>query len=259
MLRLGMATAADAKGNVYFAGMTNDAQLGQPLSGPLGGAGDVIVGRLNPKGKLLNLVRLGGDREDVANGIALDASDNVYLTGSTRSENFPTTEHAFQQDKPRSGDINFDVPNAFVTKLSSDLSKMLYSTYLGGSQGVSVQFPRQAPSKSLGGDDGYDIAVDKSGAAYVVGRTASADFPTLNAVQAAHSPVTNPGPSGGYPTIFDAFVAKLDPKGSNLVFSTYLGGSGQDAATGVAVDRLGNAYVVGTTDSSDFKGAAPTF
>ena len=246
----GNAIAADAKGNVYFIGETTAAGLGTPLAEALGDH-DVIVGRLNPAGKVLGLIRLGGNRNDFGTGIALDAHNNVYLTGTTISANFPTTAQAFQKDKPR---LSFGVLSAFVTKLSSDLTRIIYSTYLGGTKGVNLVLGAgTAPRESPFGDAGYAIAVDSAGAAYVVGGTDAANFPSLNAAQKAHAPVPTNAVSG---TVFaqnDAFVAKLDATGSNLVYSSYLGGSGQDVAFGVAVDNLGNAYVVGTTDSADLR------
>ena len=115
--------------------------------------------------------------------------------------------------------------DAFVTKLNPTGSALVYSTYLGGSSD----------------DSGYGIAVDSAGNAYVTGWTDSTDFPTMNPLQAAYG-------GGGD----DAFVTKINPTGSALVYSTYLGGSGGDAGTGIAVDSAGNAYVTGHTDSTDF-------
>src|SRR5260370_4453309 len=122
--------------------------------------------------------------------------------------------------QPASGG-NYD---AFVTKINAAGSALVYSTYLGGS----------------GQDGGIGIAVDGAGSAYVVGYTYSTGFPTMNPLEAAN---------GGY---IDAFVAKINPSGSALVYSTYLGGSGEDFGHGIAVDSSGNAYVTGLTDSTDF-------
>src|SRR5262249_20611810 len=137
-------------------------------------------------------------------GLALDSSDNVYVTGTTPSADFPTHNPI---DPTLSG-----VGDAFVTKLNSTLSSLVYSTYLGGS----------------GVDSGVAIAVDSSGNAYVTGTTNSADFPTQNAIQAT--------PGGGG----DAFVTKLNAQGDALLYSTYLGGSGADSSTSIAVDASGN-------------------
>ncbi len=165
---VGNAIAADAKGNVYFAGNTTDTELATPLAGSFGGS-DLMVGRLDPDGGLLALVRIGGERDDFAYGIALDAANDAYLTGTTLSLHFPTTDQAFQKEKPRS--VNF-VPNAFVTKLDPELAHVIYSTFLGGSTGVSVVVGGVTRTADYG-DSGYAIAVDTTGAAYVVGRTAS--------------------------------------------------------------------------------------
>ncbi|MGH7191986.1 MAG: SBBP repeat-containing protein, partial [Candidatus Saccharimonadales bacterium] len=243
----GNAIAADAKGNVYFAGSTNDVTLATPLAGSLGGS-DVIVGRLDPNGGLLGLVLIGGERDDFAYGIALDAANDAYLTGTTLSLHFPTTDRAFQKEKPRSAGV---VPNAFVMELDPELAHVVYSTYLGGTTGVSVVVGGVEQTADYG-DSGYAIAVDATGAAYVVGRTASEDFPIANAVQQLHAPVPDSAADSNLPPHNDGFVAEIDPSGANLMYSTYLGGTGQDAAVAVAVDGAGNAYVVGTTDSTNF-------
>ena len=160
-------------------------------------------------------------------GIAVDASGSAYVTGSAGS-GFPTTAGALQTSDPSSG------ASAFITKLSPDGSALAYSTYLGGT----------------GGEVGHAIAVDGSGNAYVAGQTYSHDFPTVSPIQA-----TNHSASGS-----NAFVAEINSSGSALVYSTYLGGSYSntsvccfgDAASGIAVDASGGAYVVGSTSSTDF-------
>src|SRR5207249_11880137 len=122
------------------------------------------------------------------------------------------------------------IPNAFVAKLDPAGRALLYSTYLGGNS-----------------DDGANgIAVDSAGNAYVTGYTSSADFPTVNALQPTHGE--------GFS---DAFVAKLDPAGSALIYATYLGGSSYDVAYGIAVDHAGNAYLTGLTGSTDFPTVNP--
>ena len=152
----------------------------------------------------------------MAGGIAVDSSGCAYVTGDTSSEDFPT-EGAIQPSY--SG--NYD---AFVTKLNTEGSALVYSTYLGGTSY----------------DDGYGIAVDSSGCAYVTGDTSSEDFPTEGAIQ--------PSYSGNY----DAFVTKLNTDGSALVYSTYLGGTSYDDGYGIAVDSSGCAYVTGDTSSEGF-------
>jgi hypothetical protein len=163
---------------------------------------------------------LGGTGSDLGTGVAVDSSGNAYLTGITASTNFPTAS-------PRQGYAGGY--EAFVAKLAPSGSTLVYSTYLGGS----------------GNDRGLGVAVDSSGNAYVTGDTASTNFPTTSPVQAANA--------GGY----DAFVAKLDPSGSALLYSTYLGGSGTDGGEGIAVDPAGSAYVTGETTSTNFRTAYP--
>src|SRR5439155_850156 len=136
---------------------------------------------------------LGGSGRDQGNGIAVDTAGSAYVTGSTTSTNFPTTAGSFQPAYRGTFD-------AFVEQLNASGSALVYSTYLGG-----------------GGDDvGGGIAVDAAGNAYVTGDTGSHDFPMVNPLQPALDGVE------------DAFVAKLNPSGSALVYSTYLGGSGGD-------------------------------
>ena len=159
---------------------------------------------------------LGGSDDDRAFGIAVDSGGNAYVTGRTFSTNFPTA-NAIQEANGGSED-------AFVTKLNAAGSALVYSTYLGGS------------SKDIGNG----IAVDSAGNAYLIGQTDSTDFPTANAIQGANG--------GGQ----DAFVAKLNPSGSALVYSTYLGGSSDDFGVGIAEDSAGNAYATGLTTSTDF-------
>ena len=163
---------------------------------------------------------LGGSADDGGSGIAVDASGNAYVTGSTLSTNFPT-KNPLQPNK--GGGTN---GNVFITKLSADGQSLIYSTYLGGS----------------GDDGGNSIAVDSSGNAYVTGGVFSTDFPTKNPVQATFG--------GG--ALGDAFVTKLSADGQSLVYSTYLGGSDGELGNGIAVDSSGNAYVTGYTESTNF-------
>jgi hypothetical protein len=159
---------------------------------------------------------LGGSGDDDGDGIAVDSTGSAYITGQTASTNFPTT-NALQV----TGGGSYD---AFVTKLNPAGSAMVYSTYLGGS---SVDY-------------GYGIAVDSAGDAYVVGNTGSADFPTVNPLQAANA--------GG----LDVFVSVLNPTGSALIYSTYLGGSGDDTGSAIALDSSNDVYITGSTFSANF-------
>ena len=171
---------------------------------------------------------LGGSDNDVGLSIAVDGAGSAYVTGTTSSTDFPTTEAAVQTTNAGDNDV-------FVTKLDATGSALVYSTYLGGSVGD--------PSLGLHGtDEGYGIAVDGAGCAYVTGHTLSGDFPTT----ALAFQTTNAG------SYSDAFVTKLNATGSALVYSTYLGGSFADIALGIAVDGAGSAYVTGATNSTDF-------
>src|SRR5262249_9402139 len=153
------------------------------------------------------------------NAIAVDASGNAYVIGSTASTNFPTAGSPFQGSN-HGGFLG----DAFVAKLNA-AGAPVYSTYLGGS----------------GTEEGKSIAVDGVGNAYVTGDTTSTDSPTASPLQPTYG--------GG---VEDAFIAKLNATGSALVYSTYLGGSGQDSGNGIAVDPSGSAHVLGTTSSSNF-------
>ena len=165
----------------------------------------------------------GGSAADEFSDLAVAASGEVYAAGTTLSSDLPV-RNAVQ---PSFAGGTFDM---FVVKLSADASQVLYATYLGGSRDES----------------GPSLAVDSSGSAFIVGGTHSPEFPTANAIQ----PAFHGDLSGGF--YQDAFVTKLAPDGSSLVYSTFLGGQTWDGAADVAVDASGNAYVVGSTDSGDF-------
>ncbi len=166
---------------------------------------------------------LGGSGADSAYGIGLDGSGNVYLTGLTASVNFPVTTNAVSRKLNSLAYFGNYTNDAFVTKLDATGTNLLYSTYLGGS----------------GPDEGIAITVDGSGNIYVSGDTLSADFPTNSISQRF----------GG---VRDSFVIKLNPASTNLLYSTYLGGSGSDFAQGIAVDAQGEAVISGYTTSVDF-------
>jgi hypothetical protein len=235
----GEGIAVDGAGNSYVLGMTNSANFpvlnaAQPTYG--GGlctqpgqtnpCFDAFITKLNPAGTaLVYSTYLGGNRDEGfffhdMGDIAVDRSGYAYITGYTESANFPTL-NAIQT-------VRRGVVDAYVTKLSPDGASFVYSTYLGG-------YP---------GDRGSHIAADVAGNAYVVGFTAADDFPTT---PGSFQPTKTGG--GDNP---DAFVSKLMPDGSGFGYSTFLGGSDTDYGRGIAVDRLGNAYVSGYTYSSDF-------
>jgi hypothetical protein len=241
----GSGIAVDAAGSAYVTGRTS-SNIFPTTAGAFqmtfagGGffAGDAFVTKLDPAGSTpIYSTYLGGSGSDEAWGIALDSEGNAYVTGRTQSKNFPTTAGAYQPAL-RSGATG----NAFVTKLNTTGSAAVYSTYLGGSR---TEFDFGSA------DEAFGIAVDIAGNAYVTGETISTDFPTTpGAFQPAKRNVVRDVLLGG--TTTDGFVTKLDPTGSALVYSTYLGGSESDHGRGIAVDSSGNAYVTGWTRSIDF-------
>lgn len=221
------AIAADRNGNAYITGETDSPNL--PLRAPIqsvvAGGHDAFVAKFGPTGALVYATYLGGSGGDRGLGIAIDPSGAAYVTGSTESVNFPL---ASPLQSAKAGGLQ----DAFIAKLNAQGNALVYSTYLGGSGG-SVTSPEQ----------GSAIAVDTAGSAYVVGATNSPDFPVVNAFQSVYA-----GAGGAS----DAFIAKLDPTGSKLFYSTYLGGTGLDVATSVRVSTTGEAVVAGYTSSPDF-------
>src|SRR2546425_900691 len=196
-----------------------------------GGGLHAFVTKLNAAGSaLLYSTYLGGSGNDQGRGVAIDSSGHAYVTGFTLSANFPTTPGAFQTTS--GGGFH-----AFVTKLNPAGSGLLYSTCLGGS----------------GDDQGLGVAVDSSGHAYVTGSTTSANFPITTGSFQATAPVKVP-PGGG-----DAFVTALNPLGTGLVYSSYLGGSGNGQGLGIALDGSYSAYVTGFTNSINFPTTAGAY
>ena len=221
--------ALDAGGNAYITGETwssNFPTVNAYDSNKWGNT-DVFITKLNAAGDdLVYSTYLGGIAEDYGYGITVDADDNAYITGKTISSNFPT-HNAYSN---YSGSYD-----AFVTKLNAAGDDLVYSTYLGGE----------------GEDHGYGITLDADGNAYITGKTASLNYPTTpNAY--------NTTPSGSY----DVFVSKLNTLGNDLVFSTYLGGAGEDSGQKIAVDSYNKTYITGYTRSFNFptyNAYTPTF
>lgn len=221
--------AVDRSGNMYIQGSTSSVDFPTTkgafqttCSACAKGSLNTYVTKLNPDGTaLVYSTYLGGSTEEICGAqIALDSEGSLYVDGIAFSTDFPTTPGAFQTTLSSGG------PDAFVTKLNPAGTALDYSTFLGGS---GIEFVA-------------GIAVDDEGNAYVTGPTSSSDFPTTpGAFQ------TN---FGGGPE--DAFVTKINPSGTGLVYSTYLGGTGDDVGAGIAVDSDGNAYLGGFTSSSDF-------
>jgi beta-propeller repeat-containing protein/HYDIN/CFA65/VesB family protein/centrosomal CEP192-like protein len=234
----GQAIKVDASGNAYIAGYTfsPDFPTEKPIQGSLGGDADAFVTEVNAAGSALVFsTYLGGAGRDRAFGLALDTSGNIYVAGDTQSTNFPTTSGAFQTSNAGNGD-------AFVSKLSPSGASLAYSTYLGGS----------------GVDQANAIAVDSSGNAVVVGFTQSSDFPKVDPLQAIlNGPIG--GSTCGTSPCADAFVSELKASGSQLAYSTFLGGSQADFGQAVALDTSGNPRVVGSTSSSNFPAVAGAF
>ena len=212
------SVAVDASGAAYIAGYTDSSNFPavNAVQGFNGGGNDVFVAKLSQSGNaLVYCTYLGGSADDRASSIAVDAQGNAYIAGSTTSPNFPV--RAALQSKLTG------YRNAFIAKLNPAGNNLVYSTYLGGNAS----------------DSANGIAVNAAGEAYVVGDTNSYSFPA-NGFQN--------GTRGG----LDAFVAKLSADGSRLLYSTYLGGNGDDRGMAIALDGTGTAYVTGSTFSTDF-------
>ncbi|AXC12629.1 Cell surface protein [Acidisarcina polymorpha] len=259
---LGNAIAVDASGYAYVAGSTscNDYPV-TPGAFQKNIDGGLYIDHSNAFLTKLNLTGTGliystylggtvtGDQADSIKAIALNISGDAYVAGSAMSHDFPVTANAYQKVNKTPGgspeDSN-DTSTGFVTEMNSDGTGLIYSTYLGGSGGDI--------NDSLIGDVIEAIAVDSSGAAYVTGYTTSTDFPITPGAFEAENPEPQQNRSA------TGFVAKLAPGGSALAYSTYFGGSGGnggfsvngDLPTGIALDAANMAYVVGSTESSDF-------
>lgn len=207
----GHAVAADSASNMYMAGVTYSTPNGD---------GDVLLRKISADGTaFIYNADLGGSDDDVANGIAVDANGYVYLGGRTYSLDFPTAgANVFQNTNYAQGN------SAFVMRIDPAAKTMIYSTYVGGTND----------------DEGFALAIDKDGNAYLAGAASSADFPTSkNAFQ--------PRLNGNY----DCFVFKIDNQG-NAVYSTFIGGGSDDEAFGIAVDNSGNAYITGESNSDSY-------
>ena len=230
--------AVDATGNVYLAGYTDSADFPLATLGSLpSGANHVFVAKLDASGS--NLVYadyIGGSSQDYGIALVLDASNNVYVTGSTQSSDFPVV-NAYQASQP-------GPYSGFVTKVSADGSSLLYSTYLGGNTF----------------DQPTSVAIDSLNEVHVAGYTLSQNFPVANAYQSSAS-ANEDGLYGEY-----GFLTKLSANGGSLVYSTYVAGNSNvvqdcgspcwpapyNVVSTVAVDANGNAYVSGTTNTYNF-------
>jgi hypothetical protein len=278
----GWSIALDAFGSVYLGGETssNDFPTINALDDTLDGPSDAFIVKLNFNTDIVFSTYIGGSGVDgVTWGIDVDSEGNVYLTGYTSSSNFPTVD-AF--------DTEFNgIRDCFISKVSSTGDELLYSTYIGGDNNdygnaikvdeldnmyvvgytSSSDFPTVNPccdysgdedcfilkmnptgdslifSSFIGGsnsDQGWDLAFDARGSIYIVGFTLSDDFLLVNPVQAS------------YEDLAEVFVTKITNNGSQIAYSTYLGGGGRDYGNSITVDSVENAIVVGNTDSIDF-------
>ena len=214
-------------GNIYVVGSTFSPNFPTTSGVPqptYGGNGDAFLTELSPSGSsLVYSTYLGGSGADYGMAMALDGAGDVFLTGSTTSNDFPTV-NPLQLGNDGASDV-------FVAEVNPTGNALLYSTYLGGSNA----------------DYGTAIALDGSGDVYVSGYTYSANFPTQNAYQSALA--------GGS----DAFITELKPGNTALVFSTFLGGSSIDRVFAMALDASGNIYLTGDTQSSNFPVTATAF
>lgn len=228
----GNGVAADSSGQAYVTGGTGSPDLTTTsgafqtqFQNPVGPSGvDGFVLKLSSTGALVYSTYLGGNLVDYGSAVDVDAAGNAYVTGGTRSTNFPVTSGAYQTSN--AGD-----QDAYAVKLNAAGSALEYSTLIGGS----------------GNDFANDSAIDAFGNVSVIGDTRSVNFPALNAVQASLQ--------GGS----DAFITRINPNGTALVYSTYLGGSSDDRGRGLALDLAANTYVAGRSRSIDFPTTAGAF
>jgi hypothetical protein len=230
--------AVDSTGSVYVTGYSNSVDLPLTTLGTLASnANHVFVAKIDPAGaNLIYADYIGGNSDDYSVGLVLDSTNEVYVTGSTTSSNYPTVQpYQSQQPGPYTG---------FVSKISGDGSSLLYSTYLGGSA-----FDQPA-----------SIAIDSLGEVHVAGYTLSQNFPVANANQATMLP----NQAGEYGTY--GFLTKFSVDGSTLIYSTFLAGNAvaqqncgspcypapYNAVSAVTVDASGNAYATGSTSANNF-------
>ena len=254
--------ALDSAGNAWVTGGTSSTNF--PVSaagfqrnyGGFGGnslmrMGDAFLSKIGPNGDaLLYSTYLGGNQDDVGTAVTLDSAGNVYVTGSTRSRNFPVMQPVQadfagaggEQEFPRYRVVPFDAGDAFIAKFAATNQAMVYSTYLGGKLD-------ELPTS---------IAVDSSGSAYIAGHTLSTDFPTTTGAYQRVNRGSNLNENIFW-NFGDGFISKLNPAGNQLVYSTLLGGTGDDFISAIALDSTGAAYVTGATCSTDFPTTAGVY
>ncbi len=221
---LGYDIALDLSKNVYVTGRTKSSDFpftsgANDTSYNGGTIGDAIVFKLNQSGsKLSYSTFIGSGADDEGNGITVDINGNAYITGYTTSNTFPTTPGSWNESNSGSAD-------AFILKLDASGSTIVFSTYIGGSEG----------------DKGWGIAINSNNDVFITGHTVSSDFPiTPGAYDDSHNTWT------------DIFISKLNKTGSTLMYSTFIGGNKEDSGDEIIIDDLENVYVTGTTWSDDF-------
>jgi len=214
------AVAVDGMGNAYVVGSTGSIYFPVTVGPDLthNGGGDAFIAKVNVAGTALVYAGfLGGSSGDQGAGIVVDGAGNAYVSGWTESTDFPVVVGP---------DLTYNGGgDGFVAKVNAAGTSLVYAGFLGGS----------------GSDSGSGVVVDNAGNAYIKGATNSTDFPTTGGPDLTYN--------GGY---VDAFVAKISPAGTGLLYASYLGGSNEDTIGGIAVDGLGNVYVTGYTTSADF-------
>jgi hypothetical protein len=230
----------DAAGHAYVAGETNSTNF--PVTAGAyqttrRGGWDAFVTKLNASGSALNFsTYLGGTSHESEYGLAVDATGNIYLAGRTASANFPIAVGAFQPAR----NTEFNNPESydgFVTKLNPTASALIYSTYLGGSRDEYL----------------WGLAVGSDGSAYVTGSTYAANFPTTaGAYQSVKA-----APNDNFDD--DIFVTRLNPSGSSLLYSTFIGSVGSERSSAIALDASGNAFITGLTSSATYPTTAGAY
>lgn len=234
--------AVDDGGYVYLVVFTRSPNFpvtAGSFDATFNGIEDTVIMKLDPTGSIVFSTLIGGSDVDRGLALQIDGSGSVYVVGRTFSADFPVTSGAF--DTTHNG-----LEDCFILKLDPSGSNLVYSTYVGG-----ASFERA-----------MRLAIDGDGNAYAAGASNSHDFPVSPG--AFDTTFDGPGPRPQQPgqlvpQIGDGFALKLDPTGSVLLYSTFLGGIGMDALVGIAVDGEHNAYVTGFTESGDFPVTADAF
>ena len=237
----------DEQGNIYLVGNTTNSNFPttegafqMKMRGPEEGHhGDAFIMKIAPNGeRIIYSTFLGGSGRDICGKIALDKKGYAYVLGCTSSTDFPVTENAFQRNFKGGEEKPTGRGDLFVAKLSPDGSRLEYCTYLGGSEEETYS---------------QRILVDCLGQAHLIATSLSNDFPTTpNAYSKTFSGRSDSRGMG------DAVIVKLASDGSDLIYSSYLGGSGDERGTDIALDAEGNIWVCGDTNSTDFPTTSDT-